>query len=77
MVWIVEQPFETWRAVVTRLRHSELPYDHEAAQWIEQNLDQTPADQYDVTLHIPDEIYLRSVYGAELALGIKLLPDER
>jgi hypothetical protein len=73
----VEQPFETWRTIVALLRRSDRIYDREAAAWLEQKLDQAPADQYAVTLTLSDAVYLRSVYHAGLALGLTLLPVER
>ncbi len=75
MPWTVERPFETLRAVAAHLRRSPHDHDQEAAEWIAQTLDQTPAGCYDVTMTVSDEDYFRSVYPSGLALGLPMPVD--
>ena len=69
--------WEDWRAVIAVLRTKELPYVREHADHIERLLERHGPDEAMVTLHLTDDVYLRSYNGARLALGIPLPPMER
>lgn len=59
------------------LREHGLPYELEHADHIERLLERHAADEPMGTLHLTDDVYLRSSNGARLALGIPLPPLER
>ena len=68
--------WEDWRAVVAVLREHGLPYELEHADHIERLLQRHAAEPTG-TLHLTDDVYLRSSNGARLALGIPLPPMDR
>ena len=69
-MWTLELPFETWRAIIDWLRSRDIAYSRQHANEIEAKLDETPADQPMVTMSLNDDIFLRSVNWACLALDI-------
>jgi hypothetical protein len=69
--------WEDWRAVIDLLRTKPLPSMREHADVIERLLDRHVADEPMVTLHLTDDVYLRSYNGARLELGIPLPPMQR
>lgn len=75
-MWILELPFETWRAIIDAWRAQGLPYMLEHDDILEQKLDLTPADQALVRMSLTDDVFLRSVSWACWQLGL-LMPTER
>jgi hypothetical protein len=71
----VALPWETWRAVIAVLRAKALPHMLNHADELEQQLEQHPPDQVTVTLHLTDDLFLRSYNWARWQLGIPLPPD--
>ena len=69
--------WEDWRAVIAVLHERGLPYELEDADHIERLLECHAADEPLGTLHLTDDVYLRSSNGARLALGIPLPRMER
>jgi hypothetical protein len=71
----IRLPWETWRAVIDVLRAKGLPYMLEHADLLEQQLEQHAPDQAMVTLHLTDDLFLRSFNWARWQLEIPLPPD--
>jgi hypothetical protein len=71
-MWPMELPFETWRAIIDWLRAQDgtISYYRQHAAELEARLDETPADEALVRLNLRDDLFLRSVNWACLALGI-------
>jgi hypothetical protein len=65
-------PWETWRAVIAVLREKGLPYMLEHADELEEALEQHASDQAMVTLHLTDDLFLRSFNWARWQLKIPL-----
>jgi hypothetical protein len=65
---------ETWRAVIAMHRDKGLPSMLEHADHLEQVLEQHPPDQETVTLHLTDDLFLRSYNWARWQLDIPLPP---
>jgi hypothetical protein len=65
-------PWESWRAVIAVLRDSGLPYKREHADVLEQQLEQHGPAEATVTLHLTDDVFLRSYNWARVQLGIPL-----
>jgi hypothetical protein len=65
-------PWESWRAVIAVLRDSGLPYKREHADVLEQQLEQHGPAEATVTLHLTDDVFLRSYNWARWQLGIPL-----
>ena len=63
-------PWETWRAVIAVLRESGLAYKRDHADLLEQQLEQHGPAEATVTLHLTDDVFLRSSNGARWQLGI-------
>jgi hypothetical protein len=63
-------PWETWRAVIGVLRAKGLPFMLEHADEVEQQLEQHAPDQVTVTLHLTDDLFLRSSNWTRWQLGI-------
>jgi hypothetical protein len=63
-------PWETWRAIIDVLRKQGRPSMLDHADQLEQQLDQHPPDQETVTLHLPNDLFLRSFNWARVQLGI-------
>jgi hypothetical protein len=72
---VVTLPLETWRSVVAALREKGLPSMLEHADRLELQVEQHPLDQATVTLHLTEDMLLRSSNWARVQLGI-LLPVE-
>jgi hypothetical protein len=70
-------PWEAWRAVIDVLRVKGLPYMQGHTDIIKRRLDQHAANEHTVTLHLTDDVYLRSYNWARLELGIPLPLMER
>jgi hypothetical protein len=64
--------WETWHAVIAVLREKALPYMLEHANELEQQLERHSPDQAMVTLHLTDDLFLRSYNWARWQLGIPL-----
>ena len=71
----VALPWESWRAVVAVLRAKALPHMRAHADELEQQLERHPPDQAMVTLHLTDDLFLRSYNWAGWQLGIPLPVD--
>jgi hypothetical protein len=56
----IELPWETWRDVIDALRAKGLPYMLEHADQLEQELEQHPPDQPEMTLSPTTDVFLRS-----------------
>jgi hypothetical protein len=67
-------PWEIWRSVIGVLREKGLPSMLEHADALEQQLEQHAPDQVTVTLHLTDDVFLRSYNWARWQLGIPLPP---
>jgi len=67
--------WEDWRAVIAVLRASGLAYKREHADQLERKLEQHGPDEATVTLHLTDDVYLRSYNWARWQLGIPLPPE--
>jgi hypothetical protein len=67
--------WENWRAVIALLRTTGLRYKMEHAEHIERLLEQHGPDEATVTLHLTDDVYVRSYNWARWQLGIPLPPD--
>jgi hypothetical protein len=67
--------WEDWRAVIAVLRTTGLRYKMEHADHIECRLEQHGPDEATVTLHLTDDVFLRSYNWARWQLGIPLPPD--
>jgi hypothetical protein len=65
-------PWESWRAVIAVLRDSGLLYKLEHADQMERQLEQHGPAEATVTLHLTDDVYLRSYNWARWQLGIPL-----
>ena len=65
-------PWETWRASIGVLREKAPPSMRVYAALLEQRLEQHPPDQATVTLHLTDDVFLRSCNWARWQLGIPL-----
>jgi hypothetical protein len=68
--------WEDWRAVINELRASDLPYKRDHADQLEQQLEQHPPEEAMVTLHLTEDVFLRSYNWARWQLGIPLPVDE-
>ncbi len=68
-----ERPWEYWQTMLAVLRFSNLPYDWDAAAFLQTQLDQVPADQVLVRVSFKDEMYHRSIFSASWRMGDKLL----
>jgi hypothetical protein len=66
-----ERPWEYWLRMVDELRASPLPHPHEAADYLQVQLDEAPADQVIIRMSFSDEMYYRSIFAASLAIGDK------
>jgi len=66
--------WEDWRAVIDVLRANGLPYKRDHANLLEQKLEQHGPDEATVTLHLTDDVFLRSYNWARWQLGIPLPP---
>ena len=64
----IELPWETWRAIIAALRGKALPSMLEHTDRLEQQLEEHPPVQATVTLHLTDDLFLRS-YNCALAAG--------
>jgi hypothetical protein len=73
-VTAVELPWGTWRAIIKAQREKGLPSMREHADQLEQQLEQHSPDQATVTLHLTDDLFLRSYNWARWQLGIPLPP---
>jgi hypothetical protein len=69
-MWPLDLPFETWRAIIDWLRTQDIGYCQQHATDLERRLDETPADQTMVHMNLNDDVFLRSVNWACVALGI-------
>jgi len=65
-------PWETWRAVIAVLRASGLAYKRDHADFLEQQLERHGPAEATVTLHLTDDVFLRSYNWARWQLGIPL-----
>jgi len=68
--------WETWRTVIAVLRESGLAYKRDLADLLEQQLEQHGPAEATVTLHLTDDVFLRSYNWVRWQLGIPL-PVER
>lgn len=74
-MYVFERPWEFWLRMIDVLRERSIDYMLQAADYIQAHLDETPADQAMVRIAFRDEMYYRSIFGASLELGDKLLLD--
>lgn len=66
-------PWETWRSIIAvLLRAKGLPHMLDRADALEQQLEQRAPDQAIVTLHLTDDLFLRSYNWARWQLGFPL-----
>ena len=65
-------PWEDWRTVIAVLREKGLPYMREHADYLVQQLERHGPDEATATLHLTDDVYLRSYNWARWQLGIPL-----
>ncbi len=68
-----ERPWGYWQRMIDELRASPLPYMRQESVALQAKLDETPADQELVRISFSEESYYRSIFGASLAMGEKLL----
>lgn len=68
-----ERSWDYWLRLLDELRASPQAYNHQAADSLQSHLNQTPADQELVRISFSEETYYRSIFGASLAIGDKLL----
>ena len=68
-------PWEARRAIIAALRASGLLSKRDYADELEQQREQHAPGQARVTLHLTDDVFLRSSNGARWQLGIPLPPD--
>jgi hypothetical protein len=71
----VAWPWEDWRAVIAVLRASGLPSKRDHADQLERKLEQHGPAEATVTLHLTDDVFLRSSTWARWQLGIPLPPE--
>ncbi len=71
----IDLPWETWRAVIAVLRAKGLTSMLEHTDLLEQQLDRHPPNQATVTLHLTDDVFLRSFDWARWQLETPL-PDD-